>query len=235
MRIVKAIENMTASKQKLMYMCNTRPVLKTGALFSDVTEEYRIPAEPQPGDTVKLRLRTGRYNVDTAYLYVNNQEYEMYRVANNTLFDYYEASVEVAEEKLYYYFKVVSGKNVCFYNQIGAAKELNPFYNFQIMPGFQTPEWAKGAVMYQIFTDRFCNGDKSNDVLNDEYSYIGEHVCQVDDWNRYPAQMDVRNFYGGDLKGVWDKLDYLQDLGVEVIYFNPLFVSPSNHKYDIQD
>lgn len=47
--------------------------------------------------------------------------------------------------------------------------------------------------------------------------------------------MDVRNFYGGDLKGVWDKLDYLQDLGVEVIYFNPLFVSPSNHKYDIQD
>ena len=60
--------------------------------------------------------------MDTAYLYVNNQEYEMYRVANNTLFDYYEASVEVAEEKLYYYFKVVSGKNVCFYNQIGRQK-----------------------------------------------------------------------------------------------------------------
>ncbi len=47
--------------------------------------------------------------------------------------------------------------------------------------------------------------------------------------------MDIRNFYGGDLQGVLDKLDYLQDLGVEVIYFNPLFVSPSNHKYDIQD
>ena len=47
--------------------------------------------------------------------------------------------------------------------------------------------------------------------------------------------MDIRNFYGGDLQGVIDKLDYLQDLGIEVIYFNPLFVSPSNHKYDIQD
>ena len=47
--------------------------------------------------------------------------------------------------------------------------------------------------------------------------------------------MDVRDFYGGDLQGVWDKLDYLQDLGVDVIYFNPIFVSPSNHKYDIQD
>ena len=47
--------------------------------------------------------------------------------------------------------------------------------------------------------------------------------------------MDVRDFYGGDLQGVLDKMDYLEDLGVEVIYFNPLFVSPSNHKYDIQD
>ncbi len=47
--------------------------------------------------------------------------------------------------------------------------------------------------------------------------------------------MGVREFYGGDLQGVLDKLDYLSELGVEVIYFNPLFVSPSNHKYDIQD
>ena len=50
-----------------------------------------------------------------------------------------------------------------------------------------------------------------------------------------PEALDIRNFYGGDLQGVLDKLDYLQDLGIEVIYFNPLFVSPSNHKYDIQD
>lgn len=47
--------------------------------------------------------------------------------------------------------------------------------------------------------------------------------------------MGVREFYGGDLQGVMNKLDYLQDLGVDVIYFNPIFVSPSNHKYDIQD
>ena len=47
--------------------------------------------------------------------------------------------------------------------------------------------------------------------------------------------MGIREFYGGDLQGVLDKLDYLEGLGIEVIYFNPLFVSPSNHKYDIQD
>ena len=107
--------------------------------------------------------------------------------------------------------------------------------DFEIYPGFDTPRWAKGAVMYQIYTDRFCNGDPSNDVLTNEYCYIGEPVHRVEDWGRYPAQMDVREFYGGDLQGVLDKMDYLQELGVEVIYFNPLFVSPSNHKYDIQD
>lgn len=57
----------------------------------------------------------------------------------------------------------------------------------------------------------------------------------MEDWYEYPAADDVGRFYGGDLQGVYDKLDYLQKLGVEVIYFNPLFVSPSNHKYDTQD
>lgn len=94
---------------------------------------------------------------------------------------------------------------------------------------------AKGAVMYQIFVERFFNGDRSNDVLNGEYCYIKEKVKQIDEWGREPEPMDVRNFYGGDLQGVMDKLDYLQDLGVQVIYLNPIFVSPSNHKYDIQD
>ena len=65
--------------------------------------------------------------------------------------------------------------------------------------------------------------------------YIGDYSQRVTNWDKYPANMGVREFYGGDLQGVMDKLDYLQDLGVEVVYFNPLFVSPSNHKYDIQD
>ena len=109
------------------------------------------------------------------------------------------------------------------------------FYNFVIVPGFSTPDWAKGAVMYQIYTDRFYNGDPSNDVETNEYYYIGGYSSRVKDWGKYPATMGVREFYGGDIRGVMEKLDYLQDLGVEVLYFNPLFVSPSNHKYDIQD
>ena len=159
----------------------------------------------------------------------------MSRYKNDELFDYYQTSIEVGEGKLIYYYRIESGKAVCYYNQIGPQKDHNPYYDYEIYPGLKTPEWAKGAVMYQIFVDRFCDGDKTNNVIDDEYSYIGDHVSQVTDWDKYPAQMGVREFYGGDLQGVLNKLDYLQDLGIDAIYFNPLFVSPSNHKYDIQD
>lgn len=115
------------------------------------------------------------------------------------------------------------------------CSSVENYYNFSITPSFQTPDWAKGAIIYQIFVDRFYNGDRSNDVETDEYFYIGEGTHKNSDWMKYPREMDVREFYGGDIAGVMQKLDYLQDLGVEAIYLNPIFVSPSNHKYDIQD
>ncbi len=93
---------------------------------------------------------------------------------------------------------------------LGTQKDLNPDYNFQIAPGFSVPKWARGAVFYQIFVDRFYNGDPSNDVEDNEYCYIGEGTRKVKDWFKYPDNMDVRSFYGGDLQGVMDKLDYLQ-------------------------
>ena len=102
-------------------------------------------------------------------------------------------------------------------------------------PEFSAPEGAKGAVMYQIFTDRFCNGDPGNDVVTGEYIYNGGPVFHVDDWYSPPACDDTREHYGGDLQGIIDKLDYLDDLGIDAIYLNPIFVSPSNHKYDTQD
>lgn len=236
MRLVKSTETLEKNEKKLLYMCNARPVLKMRALFSDATKDYRNPPECDPGDSVALRLRTGKYNVNKAYLCTDNGEYRMKRVDSDNLFDYYEASVTVSEKILSYYFKVETAHGaVCYYNQIGASRELNQYYNFRIIPGYKVPSWAKGAVMYQIFVDRFANGRPQNNVLDDEYNYIGEHVNEVKDWYKYPEPMGVREFYGGDLQGVWDKLDYLENLGVDVIYFNPLFVSPSNHKYDIQD
>ena len=83
--------------------------------------------------------------------------------------------------------------------------------------GFHTPQWAKGAVFYQIFVDRFRNGCRENDPLDQEYAYIGGHTVAVRDWEKYPDALDVRCFYGGDLQGVEEKLDYLKGLGVEAI------------------
>ena len=113
--------------------------------------------------------------------------------------------------------------------------EHQDYYDFRLIPGFHTPNWAKGAVFYQIFVDRFYNGDHSNDVEDREYIYIHQYSRKVTDWDSLPEASDVCRFYGGDLQGVMDKLDYLQELGVDAIYLNPIFVSPSNHKYDIQD
>lgn len=218
-----------------LYIDRMSPVLNKRALFSDGTGNFRIPAEPDPGDEVTLRFRTAAANVDTVYAVYGQERKRMTLSQRDALFDYYEVKLKAGTEKIEYYFEIPCMYHTYYYNQSGVCEKLQPDFNFRIMPGYHTPDWAKGAVFYQIFVDRFYNGDTSNDVLDQEYVYIGEGTVRVTDWNKYPAAMGVREFYGGDLKGVRRKLDYLKDLGVEVIYFNPLFVSPSNHKYDIQD
>lgn len=207
------------------------------AIFSDGTQEFREPEEPKSGESVKIRIRTFRNGVDTMELVVNGESIPMTCISQsrNGMFDIYQAEYRLGEKKIRYHFKMDYKGTVCYYNRVGVVDNPDSNYDFEITPGFSTPDWAKGAVFYQIFVDRFCNGDPTNDVIDDEYSYIGQHVKHVDSWNRYPQNMDVREFYGGDLAGVLQKLDYLEDLGVEVLYLNPIFTSPSNHKYDAQD
>ena len=204
------------------------------ALFSAETQDYRMPAEPDIHDKVVVRMRTAKDDVDHVYYIEGKKETEMKKTVSDTLFDYYEHTMTAGEEQILYHFKIVKGTEVCQYNRLGVSDQDTDQFDFKITPGFHTPDWAKGAVMYQIFVDRFCNGDPTNDVQSCEYVYIGKPVYQVKDWSRNPT-MDVGCFYGGDLQGVWDKLDYIKSLGVEVIYLNPVFVSPSNHKYDCQD
>ena len=184
---------------------------------------------------MRLRLRCARENLDSVILVFNDERIEMEKLYNDRLFDYYETFVQLGTEQVFYYFEIHCGQMTCYYNNVGLCNSVEEYYNFTMTPGFHTPDWAKGAVFYQIYVDRFYNGDRSNDVEDDEYFYIGEGTSKVTDWNKYPAAMGVREFYGGDIAGVMQKLDYLQELGVEVLYLNPIFVSPSNHKYDIQD
>lgn len=209
--------------------------MNKNALFCDGTSDYVIPAEPGIHEKVRLRFRTARDDAQEVCLISGGETLQMQKMSSGEVFDYYETEVQLTDTMFVYYFRIKSESEELCYHRCGVSEHPVEYYNFRIMPGFSTPAWAKGAVMYQIFVDRFCNGDPSNDVEDGEYVYIGEPVCKVKDWNEFPAAMDIRRFHGGDLQGVLDKLDYLEELGVEVIYFNPLFVSPSNHKYDIQD
>lgn len=123
-------------------------------------------------------------------------------------------------------------------------------------PEFTTPDWTRGALVYQIFPDRFFNGDPANDPSPDaeqgtdgadrfRYGDVYGNPILPRNWDDKPegycrAYQGVdcdeeplgRDFFGGDLAGVTAKLDDLQELGVSVIYLNPVFAAPSNHRYD---
>ncbi len=205
------------------------------ALYTDCTSHYVIPSEPKAYEKIIIRFRTAKNDVDSVKLLSDQQEFVMELEKQTELFDYYRTEVQLGTKMFVYRFEVKKGNEVCHYHRFGIIENLKAAYPFEVMPGFSTPDWAKGAVMYQIFVDRFYNGDRTNDVATNEYHYIGDKSVRVQDWDKPPAMMGIREFYGGDLQGVMDKLDYLEDLGIEVIYLNPIFVSPSNHKYDIQD
>ena len=209
--------------------------LNKKAIFSDGTADFVSPCEPRVYENVTIRCRVGKDEAEYVKAMVDEVPYIMHLEKSTEYFDIYAVSFLLEDHPISYYFRVETAKETLICNRQGVVSDVNPYFNFCLIPGFHTPDWAKGAVMYQIFVDRFYNGDKTNDVVDDEYTYIDEHVTQVRDWNKMPASMGVREFYGGDLQGVMDKLDYLQDLGVEVLYLNPIFVSPSNHKYDTQD
>ncbi len=206
------------------------------AIFADETEDYKTPYEPEAGDRVTVKIRTLINDVNKAYVIIGGKPHLMEKTASDgETFDYYTYTFVCGEKPVKYYFTVLDDDDQLFYNRLGVVTNNQDEYDFSFVPGNKVPDWAKGRVFYQIFCDRFCNGNPDNDVQTNEYFYTGGHSRKIDDWYKIPELLDVNCFYGGDLQGVEQKLDYLADLGVEAVYFNPLFVSPSNHKYDTQD
>ncbi len=222
--------------EKIMLLCDEPyDYFNYDAVFSDDTPLYRTPEAPSCEEDSHVKIRVGRGNADNIFVCFNGKKKEARRIEGDEIFDFYEAVIPASENRIYYYFEIIKNGDVYYYNKQGIVKNLDFNFNFVIIPDFKVPEWAKGSVMYQIYVDRFCNGDDTNDVVDNEYAYLGKAAKKIRDWYQPVANEDVCNFYGGDLQGVIDKMDYLKDLGVEAIYFNPVFVSPSNHKYDIQD
>jgi alpha-glucosidase len=213
-------------------------------IYSDQTNFYLFPEEPDVGELVTVRLRIPKYlgkSVGNVFFAPEKnvkryQHKSMDLCKESEYFYYFESSFNMPDRILRYHFEInlLDKKKNIVYDAMGIPQN-RPIIDFTLIAGFKTPQWAHGSVYYQIFVDRFYNADESNDPVNNEYHYDGQVVVKKD-WETLPHPKNGhREFYGGDLKGVLEKLDYIEDLGVETIYFNPIFVSPSPHKYDTQD
>ncbi|MCS6826261.1 MAG: alpha amylase N-terminal ig-like domain-containing protein, partial [Caldilinea sp.] len=244
------------------------------AIFHDSRRDrYRTPFGAQPtGAEVTLRLRTAADDVEEATLLWGSVREgalrftPMQRVAQDDLYAWWETTIAVGDalEVLAYLFSVRDADTVLHYadderhdggpgRSYAEAPSIEAGWNIYVYaPAFDAPAWAKDATIYQIFPDRFRNGEPTNDPTPDEWFYpeeCGGHARPISPWNNFvpdPEPNDPdRNpewhgtynctFFGGDLQGIQEKLDYLQALGVTAIYLNPIFDSPSNHKYDGRD
>ncbi len=226
--------SLTEREKIAVYARLNNSFISIEAIFSDLTENFVTPCEPSDNEPVTIKIRTGKRGIKKAYLVADGQKYEMSIVDENIKFRYYAYTFENIPELIRYYFEIESINSTYYYNNQGVASQVNNEFDFKVIPNFKTPEWSKSAVMYQIYVDRFANGDKTNDVVKNEYVYLGTPVKKLE-WDKPVEVRDIGNHYGGDLQGILDKIPYLKDLGIEVIYLNPIFVSPSNHKYDAQD
>lgn len=204
------------------------------AVFSDESENFVSPCEPKTHDNVIVKFRTAKDDIKNVFIVIDGLDQKMEIIETDDTFNFWGYTIEKIDKTYFYYFKLIHDDKVYFYNKNGLFEYVDIHYNFRVIPDFITPNWAKSAVMYQIYVDRFYNGDLTNDVVQNEYIYLGKPVHKKQ-WTDPITDHDPWDFYGGDLQGVIDKVSYLKDLGIECIYFNPLFVSPSNHKYDISD
>ena len=263
-----------------------------GLAHDSRSDVYRTPGGAVPAGTpVTLRFRTFHndatavsvrwYSLDLGGQQIVPMDVaaagvDCYDPALETeLCDFWQTTVpgDWGSDNLWYRFIVTDGTDVDYYGDntaaldggIGTPTEDPVDQSWALMlhePGFEAPEWASDAVIYQIFPDRFRNGRSSNDARTGDVRYDDpvitlpwgtkpEGYCRnyADGATNCPWRFDTtppadsptkeqprgRDYMGGDLRGVDQQLDYLVSLGVNTIYFNPVFDAGSNHSYDTQD
>lgn len=152
----------------------------------------------------------------------------------------YRLELTVSEPKACFYCFRIETEQGVFYgkNRNGtlAIGENLPLFQLTVYDRqFTTPEWAKGKIMYQIFPDRFAKSEKFSPLPAKNQRTIHRQ------WDEVPVFIHQQNpylandYFGGNLKGITEKLDYLKKLGVGIIYLNPVFESSENHRYSTAD
>jgi alpha-glucosidase len=137
-----------------------------------------------------------------------------------------------------YRFMLFTEEGAFWYNGSGLHRHLvTDTEDFRLLAGYQAPVWVRDSVFYQIFPDRFADGDPSNNVRDGEFEYWG-YKSHARRWGERPSsggRETLVEFFGGDLPGIEQRLEYLVDLGVNALYLNPIFSALSNHRYDVTD
>ena len=171
------------------------------------------------------------YNCDKNMWHLFRKEADMVLTFSDSELEYYSVAVPLTDTRFSYIFELTctDGK-IRYFSEEGLTGNydhaLGYFSFFQYTSQFAcdtmaVPEWVKTAVCYQIFPERFAVGNSEKDT-----SYVNTK------WGVKPTP---KSYYGGDLIGIREHLDYLVDLGVNVLYMTPVFCSPTNHKYEITD
>ena len=188
-------------------------------------------------NTLYIKLRTAKDDIKSVKLFYKdrysfNKPYmskAMDLSVSTDLFDFYETEVSLPRNRYRYYFEISDFENSTIYlDDRGLAKDLEEMSDFTAFQYaylgesdvYEEAKWLQESVVYQIFPDRFNNGDKSNDPAGVK---------------RWGDKVTVESMFGGDLQGIIDKLDYLSDLGINLIYLTPVFKSTTNHKYNTMD
>lgn len=229
--------------------------LKRAAMHDCALEIYRSPlgaVETQSEVVIKLRVMQSGINGAFIVIYGEGWQktYEMHRDNG-----YYIIHITTPKnpEVLWYHFCIVTDERNYFYGakhdksiSVGDIFFDNP-PSFQLTvykKGFQTPDWFKKSIMYQIFPDRFnCHDEETAKQGIGYHESMGRKMVYHENWNeeiKYAPGTGEEfytpnDFYGGTIKGITEKLDYLAGLGVGVIYLNPIFEADSNHRYNTSD
>ncbi|MBK5246826.1 MAG: glycoside hydrolase family 13 protein [Peptostreptococcaceae bacterium] len=218
------------------------------ALHDTRKTEYREPfGAVNCGEKVTLRVEVDREFAGSikTRLWIENLEkiVEMTRISENI----FEAEFVMPEiSGIVWYFFIVQGNGMDFFvgnnmDQLGGIgmyyRSQPPSFQITVSSNFVVPKWVQNKIMYQIFPDSFCNGNEDGRVNSPKKgSYIQGAWDNKPSYHKDSKGRIVQwGFFGGNLKGITSKLDYIAGLGVGLIYLNPIFEAASPHRYDTGD
>lgn len=214
-------------------------------LFTAVNSEFLSPFPVDLEEQVEIRIRVWKDSpIEQIFLRTCPEGeavfFPLELVETQAFFAIYATQVSLKWACFRYRFLVTTKEGQSFWFNQRTVSQSNPLdhFDFQLLVGYRSVEWVQDSIFYQIFPDRFHNGNPQLNYQTGEYSYFG-HPIAVKAWGESPkekaGEWNPAIFFNGDLEGIRQKLDHLETLGVNAIYLNPIFHSQSNHRYDVID